>query len=42
MIKMHNSYIKSKMEHASLVWNPMGKDEIDKIEGIQRNFTSKI
>ena len=42
MLIMYNSYIRSKMEHASLVWNPMGKDEIDKIEGIQRNFTSKI
>merc|ERR1711942_590018 len=29
------------MEHASLIWNPMGK-EIDNVEGIQQNFTSKI
>jgi len=42
MMIMYNSYIRSKLEHASLVWNPMGKEEIDKIEGIQRNFTSKI
>merc|ERR1712243_515588 len=42
MMTMYNSYIRNKLEHVSLVWNPMGKEEIDKIEGIQRNFTSKI
>ena len=30
------------MNHSSLVWNPMGKEDIDKIEGILRHFTSKI
>ena len=42
MILMYNSHIRSKMEHASLIWNPMGKEDIDNIEGIQQNFTSKI
>ena len=30
------------MEHPCLIWNPTGKDEIDKIEEIKRNFTSKL
>ena len=42
---MYNSHIKIKMEHASLVLNcvePIWEEDIDNIEGIQKNFTSKI
>ena len=39
---MYNSHIRSKMEHATLIWNPTGKKEINKIEGIQSNFISMI
>ena len=30
------------MEYCSLVWNPQKKEDIDRIERIQKNFTSKI
>ena len=42
MIKMFNSYVRSKLEYCSLVWNLWKKEEIDKIERVQKNFTSKI
>ena len=42
MMEMFNSYIRSRLDYCSLVWNPHKREEIDKIEGIQRNFTSKI
>ena len=42
MLKMFNSYIQSKLQYCSLIWNPHKKEDIDKIERIQRNFTSKI
>ena len=42
MLKMFNSFIRSKLDYCSMVWNPHKKEEIDKIERIQRNFTSKI
>ena len=39
---MFNSYIRSKLDYCSLIWNPHKKEEIDKIERIHQNFTSKI
>ena len=42
MIKLFNSYVRSRLEYCSLVWNPWKKEEIDKIERVQKNFTSKI
>ena len=42
MMKMFNSYIQSKLEYCSLIWNPHKKEDIDKIERIQKHFTSKI
>ena len=42
MLKMFNSFICSKLDYCSIIWNPDKKEEIDKIERIQRNFTSKI
>ena len=39
---MFNSFIHSKLDYCSIIWNPDKKEEIDKIERIQRNFTSKI
>merc|ERR1712180_472072 len=42
MIKMFNAYIKSKIEYCSLIWNPWKKEDIDKLERIQKNYTSKI
>ena len=42
MLKMFNSFMRSKLDYCSIIWNPDKNEEIDKIEGIQRNFTSKI
>ena len=42
MMKMFNSFIRSKLDYCSLIWNPDKKEEINKIERIQRNFTIKI
>ena len=42
MLKMFNSFIRSKLDYCSIIWNPDKKEEIDKIERIQKNFTSKI
>ncbi|CAL4188377.1 unnamed protein product, partial [Meganyctiphanes norvegica] len=42
MMRMFNSYIKSKLEYCSLVWSPWHQNEINKLERIQKNFTSKI
>ena len=42
MVKMFNSYVRSKVEYCSLVWNPWKKEDIDKLERIQKSFTSKI
>ena len=42
---MYNSHIRIKMEHASLGLNcvePIWEEDIDNIEGIQKNFTGKI
>ena len=42
MMKMFDSFIQSKWEYCSLIWNPHKKEDIDKIERIQKFFTSKI
>ena len=41
MMKMFNSYIRSIMEYCSLTLNPLKKEESDRIEIIQKNFTCK-
>ena len=40
-LKMFNSFICSKLEYCSIIWNPDKKEEIYKKERIQRNFISK-
>ena len=42
MTTMFNSYVRSRLEYCSLVWNPWKKEDIDKLERVQKNFTSKI
>ena len=34
MLKMFNSFICSKLDYCSIIWNPDKKEEIDKIERI--------
>ena len=46
MIKLFNSYIKSKLEYCCVIWSPSawdrGQDRINMIEKIQQTFTKKI
>ena len=42
MIRMFNSYLKSKLEYCCIVWSPNEQQYINKIEDIQRIFTRKI
>ena len=42
MMKMFNSYIRSKLDYCCLIWNPVKKEDIGKIERIQRSFIAKI
>ena len=42
MMKMFNSFIRSKLDYCCLIWNPIKKEDIDKIKRIQRSFTAKI
>ena len=42
MMKMFNSCIRSELDYCCLICNPVKKEDIDKIERIQRSFTAKI
>jgi hypothetical protein len=42
MLKMFNTYVKSKMEYCCIVWSPVQQTLIYELEKIQKNFTSKI
>ena len=42
MIKLFNTYIKSKLEYCCIVWSPVQQTYIAELENIQRIFTSKI
>ena len=42
MIKMFNTYIKSKLEYCCIVWSPVQQAYINELEKIQKTFTSKI
>ena len=42
MMKLFNTYIKSKMEYCCIVWSPVQQLLINELEGIQRTFTSRI
>ena len=42
MIKMFNTYIKSKLEYCCIVWSPVQQSYINELEKIQKTFTSKI
>ena len=42
MIKLFNTFVRSKLEYASPIWNPHTKCLIDKIEKVQRKFTKRL
>ena len=42
MIKMFNTYIKSKLEYCCIVWYPVQQAYINELEKIQKTFTNKI
>ena len=42
MMLMFNMYIRSKLDYCCLIWSPWQKKDIDKVERIQNNFTSRI
>ena len=42
MLRMFNTYIKSKMEYCCIVWSPVSHTWIFELEKVQKNFTSKI
>ena len=42
MMRLFNTYIRSKLEYCCLVWSPNQQCDINKLERILKNFTSKI
>ena len=42
MLTLFNAYIKSRLEYCSIVWSPTTQGDINKIERIQKSFTSRI
>ena len=42
MMRLFKSYIRSKLEYYCLVWSPSQQSDINKLERIQKNFTSRI
>ena len=42
MLRMFNTYIKSKLEYCYIVWSPVRQEWIYELEKIQKNFTSRI
>ena len=42
MIKMFNTYIKSKLEYCCIVWSPVEQKYINELEDIQKIYTKKI
>ena len=42
MLQLFNSYIRSRLEYCSIVWSPTCQGDINKVERIQKSFTSRI
>ena len=42
MLTLFNTYIRSRLEYCSIVWSPSSQGDINKLERIQKSFTSRI
>ena len=42
MLKMFNTYVRSKLEYCCIVWSPVRQKWIYELEKIQKSFTSRI
>ena len=42
MLKMYNSYIRSKLKYCGMVWSPVEQNWIEEVEKILKNFTKTI
>lgn len=42
MLKLFNTYIRSKLEYCCSIWSPTLQSEINELERMQKTFTSKI
>merc|ERR1712215_591886 len=42
MMKMFKSHIRSKAEYCCIVWSPSNKNDISRIERIQKGYTKRI
>ena len=42
MITLFNTYIRSRLEYCSVIWSPTTQADINRIERIQKSFTSRI
>ena len=41
-MKLYNSHMRSKAEYCCIVWSPLHKKEISRLERIQKGFSKKI
>ena len=42
LIKMYTTFVRSKLEYVTEIWNPFQIGDIDRIERVQRSFTRRI
>ena len=41
-LKAYATFVRPLLEYSSVVWNPTSKEDIRKIESVQRKFTKKL
>ena len=42
MLKLFNTYIRSKLEYCCSIWSPTLQSEINELERVQKTFTSEV